>query len=165
MKIQNKTIKSTMAVIVVAALSIVGLGMLNIIHMGNVSAQVSTISPPNTTLGKPPFYVLLNGSSVYPEYTVTRGQNLVIFVDITSNQTYPVSLVARQQILDGILPVGMTMNLPAKITTTPISHMPLHIQVPSNIAPGVYPMSVDAIHTSGDVRTTFQAGFNLLVKG
>jgi hypothetical protein len=85
-------------------------------------------------------------------------------VDITSNQTYPVSLVARQQISDGVLPAGITMNLPTS-TTTPISQMPLYIQIPNNIAPGLYPMSVDAIHTSGDMRTTFQAGFNLLVQG
>ncbi|MHB8602720.1 MAG: hypothetical protein ACYC6W_01400 [Nitrosotalea sp.] len=162
---QNKT-KKLMAAITVAVLSIVGFGVLNVVHMGNVDAQVSTASsPPSLSLGKPPFNILLNGSSVYPSYTVTRGQNLVIFVDIESNQTYPVSLVARHQIADGTLPTGMTMDLPVSITTTPITHIPMHIHVPTNITPGVYPMAVDAIHTSGDAHMTFQAGFNLLVGG
>ncbi|MDE1862084.1 MAG: hypothetical protein KGI33_04130 [Thaumarchaeota archaeon] len=166
MRIQNKALKAAMVVIAVSALSVVGLEMLNSIHLVNASALTSTAHPfPTKPLGKPPFHILLNGSAVYPSYTVTSGHNIVILVDMVSNQTYPVSVVARYQSSNGILPDGMTLNMPVSHTTIPVSHIPLSIHLAGNVKSGVYPMAVDATYLAGQTRETFQAGFNLYVQG
>ncbi len=139
----------------------------NMIEPKPVVSNPPNLPPPTPRNAVPPFEVLLNGSSVYPSYTVTRGQNIVIFVDATSKQPYLVSLNAHYQSSDKVLPNGITLNLPVNTATLPILHMPLSINIAKSTTPGVYPMAVDASYynsTDGG-HVGFQAGFNLNVQG
>ncbi len=167
MKIHEKKTKSMLAIMMTIALSIASLSVFYESHLGShTGAQASaTLGMPTSYLGKPPFVTLLNGSAKYPSYTIAKGHTAVIFVDIVSNQTYPVSLKAYYQNPTGILPPGITLKLPVNSATTPVSHMPLVIRINDTATPGLYPMSIDATHVSGQKRITFGAGFNLLVKG
>ncbi|MDE1765752.1 MAG: hypothetical protein KGI27_05660 [Thaumarchaeota archaeon] len=109
----------------------------------------------------PPFEISLNGSSVYPSYTVTRGQNIVIFVDVTSKQPYLVSLNAHLQNTE-VLPIGLTIHLPVTHVTTPASNIPLTIDVSDNTSIGLFPVVVDASYYNDTIEHVgFQAGFNL----
>jgi hypothetical protein len=167
MKIHEKKAKSMLAVMMTIALSIAGLSVFYESYLeSHTSAQASaTPGIPTSYLGKPPFVTLLNGSAKYPSYTIAKGHSAVIFVDIVSNQTYPISLKAYYQSPTGILPPGITLKLPVNSAATPVSHMPVVIRVDNTATPGLYPMSIDATHMSGQERMTFGAGFNLLVEG
>lgn len=112
----------------------------------------------------PPFYVLLNGSSTYPSYTVAPGDLITVVIEITAQQPVTLNLSASQSPYPGRSPVaGIVLELANQTVSAPISGILMRVEVGMNVAPGTYSMSVNAAESTGVPEYVFSAGFNLIV--
>jgi hypothetical protein len=132
----------------------------------------STSPPP----GPPPFYILLNGSKTFHTYTVKPGQTIVLLVDISSNETLPVSINAtgwpvpppgfRPGPTASLPASGISYSLSAKRVTTPASGITLTVSIPNSVSPGLYWSQVVVSYNPGSGQTNqgMSDGFDLNVE-
>lgn len=159
------TIVATSIVLLAAGLLVMTHGLSS---SDKLFVPVAPNSPTRSLIASVPFYIVINGSTTYPSYTVSAGESVTLLIRIDSSLPVPgLSLSARSQDIPGKLALaGLAMQLPISQVNAPSSEIPLQITIGSGAVPGTYPMAVDAEENNAvnGGQIGFQAGFNLIVE-